>query len=221
LKAGQIVGATPWKQQFMLAIGVIASALVIGPVLDLLFNAYGIAGVYPRAGMDPSQMLAAPQASLMAAVAQGVLMHQLQWGMVGIGAGLALIIVIIDAYLRQHNKRLPALAVGLGIYLPPEIILPVVVGAFLNYTIKKRLKPTLKQGEHVSDAEPYHRGILLACGIVAGSSLMGVILAIPFVIAGNADVLAIVSSKFEPIADVLGFISLISLCWWFLRITRK
>src|SRR3989338_2195641 len=79
LKAGQMIGATPWKQQVMLLIGVLVSAVVIGPILNLLYQAYGMGGVFPRSGMDPTQMLVAPQSGLMAAVAKGVLGHSLPW----------------------------------------------------------------------------------------------------------------------------------------------
>jgi len=219
LKAGQMVGATPWKQQLMLAIGVIISALIIGPVLDLLFNAYGIAGVYPRAGMDPSQMLAAPQASLMAAVAQGVIMHHLEWNMIGIGGILAVGTIIADKFLRRKNMRLPALAVGLGIYLPPEVITPAVIGALINYAVKLYLNKRVT-GKVIED-ERYGRGVLLACGLVAGSALMGVFLAIPFVIADNSDVLAIVGPNFIMIANLLGMACLVGLAIWLYRVATR
>lgn len=96
LKAGQMVGATPWKQQVMLGVGVIVSAFVLGPVLNLLFNAYGMAGVFPHPGMNHANMLAAPQASLMAAVAKGVLTHNLQWDMVITGGLIAATIIVVD-----------------------------------------------------------------------------------------------------------------------------
>lgn len=219
LKAGQMVGATPWKQQLMLALGVIVSALIIGPVLDLLFNAYGIAGVYPHAGMDPSQMLAAPQASLMAAVAQGVIMHNLEWNMIGLGGLLAVGIIIVDKFLRKKGMRLPSLAVGLGIYLPPEVITPAVIGALVNYAVKLYLRKKVS-GKIIND-ERYGRGVLLACGLVAGSALMGVFLAIPFVIAGNSNVWAIVGPNFIMTANILGMIGLIGLCIWLYRVATR
>ncbi|MDF2939989.1 MAG: Oligopeptide transporter [Gammaproteobacteria bacterium] len=219
LKAGQMVGATPWKQQLMLALGVIVSALIIAPVLDLLFNAYGIAGVYPRPGMDPSQMLAAPQASLMAAVAQGVIMHHLEWNMIGLGGLLAIGTIIVDRYLRGKNKCLPTLAVGLGIYLPPEVITPAVIGAFVNYAVKLYLAK--RESGSVIDNPRYNRGVLLACGLVAGSALMGVLLAIPFVIAGNSSVLAIVGPNFTMIANILGMVCLVGLGAWLYRTATR
>lgn len=215
LKAGQMVGATPWKQQIMLAIGVVVSAFVLGPVLNLLFNAYGMGGVFPHPGMNPENMLAAPQASLMAAVAQGVLTHNLEWNMVAIGAVLAVIVIIVDEYLRRHGRCLPALAVGLGIYLPPEVITPLIVGGVISSLVKRQLK---KSGRPLTPEEGHHqKGILLACGLVAGSAIMGVILAIPFVIKGSSNALSIVSAGFAPIADVLGLLAFVALCVWIYR----
>ncbi len=221
LKAGQMVGSTPWKQQVMLGIGVIVAALVIGPVLNLLFHAYGMAGVFPRPGMDPAQMLAAPQASLMAAVINGVLLHKLDWDMILIGCGIAVLVIIVDEFIKRWNFRLPALALGLGIYLPPEIITPIVIGGFISYLVKRSSRNKVNTPEDkVIQHDTHQRGILLACGMVAGSALMGVILAIPFVIMGSSDALALVPKTFAPVASVLGAIVLIALCTWFYRTAR-
>ena len=222
LKAGQMLGATPWRQQFMMAVGVGVSALVIGPVLQLLFNAYGIGGVYPRPGMDPSQMLAAPQAGLMAAVAQGVLMQHLNWKMIVLGGLVAIIIIVIDEFLKRRNFRLPALAVGLGIYLPPEIITPVVVGGVVSFLVKKQWQRKKRTTEQEQAVIQYHqRGVLMACGMVAGSSLMGVVLAIPFAISGSANALSIGGPRFVPIATIFGLIIFLALCFWFYKVGRK
>lgn len=209
LKAGQMVGATPWKQQTMLLVGVVVSALVIAPVLDLLFNAYGIGGVFPHPGMDPSQMLAAPQSGLMAAVAQGVLLRHLPWNMIIIGGVLAIFIIIVNVYLQKRNLSMPAMAVGLGIYLPPSIILPIVVGSVVSHFAKHQ------------DHEKRQRGVLLASGVVAGSALTGVILAIPFVLAGNSSVLAIVGAGFKVYAMILGVLSVFGLCYWLYAVGEK
>src|SRR4029079_17605233 len=96
LKVGQVVGATPWKQQLMLVLGVVVSAFVVPPILDLLYNAYGIGGVFPRPGMNKAQMLAAPQAALMATVAEGVYTHNLAWAMIITGAVIGVICIVID-----------------------------------------------------------------------------------------------------------------------------
>lgn len=221
LKAGQMVGSTPWKQQVMLAIGVVTAATVIGPILDLLFNAYGIAGVYPRPGMDHSQMLAAPQASLMAAVVDGVLLHKLNWNMILIGCGVAVFIIIIDEFIRRWNYHLPALAVGLGIYLPPEITTPIIIGGFVNFLVKYFSRNKVKtKADKAIEHDGQQRGVLLACGMVAGSALMGVILAIPFVIIGNSNALDFMPASLTWLASWLGALIILALCGWFYRVAR-
>lgn len=212
LKAGQIIGATPWKQQIVLAVGVIAAAAVIGPILNLLFHAYGMGGVFPHSGMDPAQMLAAPQAGMIATIAQGVLHKHLESNMLLIGCALAVVIVIIDELLKSKNIRVPALAVGLGVYLPPDVITPIFLGALVSYLVSYRMNKSSHSEEAKHGA--MQNGTLLACGIVAGSALMGVILAIPFAIIGNTDALSLVSVHFTPWATGLALIVTIALCYW-------
>lgn len=215
-KAGQIVGATPWKQQLIILLGVLVSALVIAPVLQILFDAYGIGGVFPHPNMDPSQMLAAPQAGLISTITQGVLTHHLNWVMLGIGAFIAILCIFVDEFLKTKNMRLVVLAVGLGIYLPAEICTSIFLGSLVHYLAerwrKQRSMPTAE----------IQSSTLLACGLVAGSALMGVILAVPFVLLGSSDALAIVSNDFAPIANVLGVLSLLGLgLWLFYTAIRK
>ena len=99
-----MVGATPWKQQIMLLIGVVVAAVVIGPALELLFHAYGVGGVYPHPGMDPTQMLAAPQAGLVTAVTQGVFGNSLAWTDISVGIGIAVIAIIMDEFLKRKKS---------------------------------------------------------------------------------------------------------------------
>ena len=142
-KAGQIIGATPWKQQVVLLGSVVVSALVIPLVLVLLFNAYGIGGVFPHPGMLHSEMLSAPQAGLVAAVAQGVFSHQLPWNMIFIGVLVAGVGIVVDEVLKRlFSLRLPVLAVGLGIYLPMSASMPVVIGGLFSYAVFFFLKKT-------------------------------------------------------------------------------
>ncbi|MBS0350658.1 MAG: oligopeptide transporter, OPT family, partial [Proteobacteria bacterium] len=211
LKSGQIVGATPWKQQIILMLGIICSALVIGPVLNLLFNAYGMGGVFPRPGMDPSQMLAAPQANLMATIAKGVLVRDINWSMVGVGAVVAVLGIIVDEILKKRGKRFIVLGMGLGIYLPVSIVSSLFIGSLISYLAKRNSKT-----HHESQS-----GTLLACGIVAGNALMGVILAIPFVAMGSSDALALVSAHFAPIATVIGAVVTLLICYWLYKISVK
>lgn len=203
LKAGQIVGAAPWKQQIMIMVGVITASLVVAPVLELLFQAYGIGGVFPRPHMDHAQMLPAPQAGLMTAVAEGVFGKSLPWKAIIAGIIVAAVAIMIDECVKRYNKRLPVLAIGLGIYLPPDIIIPVVIGGFISCAVKKRFGECNKGT---------HNSTLLACGLVAGSALMGVILAVPFVLAGNSDALRLMTNTL--VANILGIAMIFLLSAW-------
>lgn len=225
LKVGEIVGATPWKQQVMLILGVVVSSFVIPPILQLLYNAYGIGGVFPRPGMNPAQMLAAPQAGLMAAVAKGAFSHQLEWNMIGIGAAIAVVCIIIDEFLKKnYGTRLPVLAVGLGIYLPVDSSVPVVIGGLLAHLVNTRLDKMYKRGRAQTEEKIQthkHRGLLLSCGIVAGASLMGVIIAIPFAIKQSSDALKIMPDQYLPFSGILSIIVTFFLCAWIYRVVMR
>jgi putative OPT family oligopeptide transporter len=212
LKAGQIVGATPWKQQFMLIVGVIVAALVIPEILNLLFNAYGVGGIFPRPGMDSRQMLSAPQASAMAAVVQGIFGHHLPWYLLYTGFEFAVICVAYDAFLKKHyNKRFPVLAVALGVYLPMSASMPLIFGGFLSWIVERQ-KPTYEQRQ---------RGLILASGLVAGAAIMGILLAIPFAIKKSSDALKIVSNSFTLTADTLTLVVTACLILWMYKVIKK
>jgi putative OPT family oligopeptide transporter len=223
LKVGQMLGATPWKQQLMLVLGVIVSAFVVPPILDLLYHAYGIGGVFPHPGMNKAQMLSAPQAALMATVAQGVYTHNLLWSMIFTGAGVAVVCIIIDEIMKRFGTRLPVLAVGLAIYLPMNTTVPVVIGGLLAYVIQIRLNKIYRpRVEHESQiARHRHRGLLLACGIVAGASIMGVILAIPFALKQSSDALKIMPEQYAYLAGTLSIAVTAVLCAWIYRVVMK
>ncbi len=224
LKVGQIVGATPWKQQAMLMFGVVVSAFVIPPILELLYNAYGIGGVFPRIGMDKSQMLAAPQAGLMAAVAQGIYAHNLEWSMILVGSIVAVIGIVIDETLKRFGTRLPVLAVGVGIYLPLDCSVPVIIGGFLAYFIQHQLNKRYdihQKGSETKIATHKRRGLLLACGIVAGASIMGVVLAIPFAIRQSSDALRIMPEQYQYLAGPLGIFVTAVLCIWIYKVVMR
>lgn len=223
LKVGQVVGATPWKQQVMLVLGVIASAFVVPPILDLLYNAYGIGGVFPHPGMDPAQMLSAPQAALMATVAKGVFTHNLEWYNIGCGAVIAVACIIVDEISKQFGTRLPVLAVGLAIYLPMDTTIPVVIGGVLAHIINMRLDKVYKRrAENESKiASHRHRGLMLACGIVAGASIMGVILAIPFAIKQSSDAWKLMPDQYMHLAGILSIVVTLVMCTWIYRVVMR
>lgn len=225
LKVGEIVGATPWKQQIMLVFGVVVASFVIPPILQLLYQAYGIGGVFPRPGMNPAQMLAAPQAGLMATVTQGAFSHQLQWGMISFGAAVAVVCIVIDEVLKKYyGTRLPVLAVGLGIYLPLDASIPCVIGGALSWLIQSKLNKRYDYCE-ADDAGKCnahrHRGLLLSCGIVAGASIMGVILAIPFALKESSDALRIMPENLIQFSGPLSIVVTLALCAWIYRTVLK
>ena len=165
LKTGQLVGATPWKQQVALIIGVIFGSLVIPPILTILNDAFGFVGA-PGAGPNA---LAAPQAALISAIAQGVLGGNLDWGLIGLGALIGVGVIVVDEVLRRTGKySLPPLAVGMGIYLPMSLTLLIPVGATIGYLYNK-------WAERAPDPAFAERlGVLMATGLIVGESLFGV-----------------------------------------------
>ncbi|WP_230414493.1 OPT family oligopeptide transporter [Collimonas silvisoli] len=222
LKTGWLVGATPWRQQVALLIGCVVGAVVIPPVLELLYNAYGFAGAMPRAEMDVAHALSAPQATLMTAIATGIFTHQLNWDMILIGLGLGVVLVAIDEMLRRRRgvARLPVLAVGIGIYLPPTVASTLVLGTVLAWVIERILrKRAQKQGvPYVQFAEASNRrGVLLASGLIVGESLVGVLLAAVIGFTGSDSPLALVGASFENTAQWLGLIVFAAVAWVFSR----
>jgi putative OPT family oligopeptide transporter len=186
LKCGYIVGATPWKQQVMLAIGAASSALVMAPVLNLLLKAYGI-GVPTAEHPDP---LIAPQATLMASVAKGMFGGYLPWGMISIGAAIGVAVIVWDLWLKKRGSefRAPVLAVAVGIYLPLELAVPIFAGGLLAWLVEKKLGV---HGETPEAERAKRNGMLFAAGLITGEALMGIFIAIPIVTSGRADVLAL------------------------------
>lgn len=226
LKAGQLVGATPYKQQIMQIVGVIAASLVIAPILSLLFNAYGMGGVLPRPGMNPDEMLSAPQATLMQSVAEGVFARNLEWNMIWIGAVIAVGIIILDKVLdaKGSDFRAPVLAVAVGIYLPIELTVPIFIGGMIAwYAVRKVRKRALAAGEDPEAAEMQagQRGLLFSSGLITGEALIGIILAIPFAIQESTDALRIVPPSFAPYANWLGGIAAIFFCIWLYKVAIK
>lgn len=217
LKTGYLVGATPWRQQMVLIIGCVVGALVIPPVLDLLYNAYGFAGSLPREGMDPSQALAAPQATLMLQIASGIFEGSLDWAMLGLGVLVGLIVIVADVSLRKSGKgALPPLAVGLGIYLPPTIGLTLTIGALLGFFIQRAISSYGARAGHVWTAAAEERGLLLASGLIVGESLMGIVIAALIGFSGKDAPLALVGESFAA-AMWLGLAFFIGLCTFFYR----
>ena len=197
LKTGQLVDATPSKQQWALVVGVIAGALVIPPVLDLVNHAYGFLGA---PGVNPAHALPAPQAGLISALAQGVIQHNVDWSAILTGGGIGLAIIALDWLLRRMftSVSIPPLAVGLGIYLPTSSTLMIVVGSLVGAWFNRR-------AERSPRAEAIKQlGVLLASGLIVGESLLGVVFAAIVVFSGRAAPIALVGKDFAAASMWLG-----------------
>lgn len=205
LKAGRLVGATPAKQEWILIFGCIAGALVLAPVLNTLYQAYGFAGLPLGPAMDPNAVLNAPQAHLMADLSQGVFEGTLRWQDLGLGVVLGIVIMGVDklVYTLSNGRfSFPLLAFAMGIYLPPAINMPLFFGAIIAFIIKKR---TVGEARYKIVNK---RGILFSSGLIVGESLMGVFLAGAILISahfgGNGSPFA-VKSWSEPTSQWVGF----------------
>src|SRR5437868_14347632 len=198
LKTGQLVDATPWKQQVALIIGVIAGAFVIPPVLDLVNHAYGFVGA-PGAELRPHP-LPAPQAGLISSLAQGVIAANIDWSLIRIGALIGAAIIVLDEILARTTKhmRVPPLAVGLGIYLPTASTLMIVVGAIVGWVFERRADRTPKP------EATKQLGVLLASGLIVGESILGVVISAIVVFSGKGAPLSLVGPNFETAAVIIG-----------------
>ncbi|MBK7832208.1 MAG: oligopeptide transporter, OPT family [Gemmatimonadetes bacterium] len=222
LKTGQLVGASPMRQQIALIVGVIAGAAVIPFVLNLLARAYGFAGA-ANVGVVAPNPLPAPQATLISALAQGVIGGTLQWTMIGIGMLLGVGLILLDSALGAMKKlRIPPLAVGLGIYLPMSATFAVVVGALVSHWYDGRTKtmPNPQRAERL--------GTLVASGLIVGESLWGVLNAGLIVALSSDAPIGIVAHDFAlaPWLGILGFVgAIVWLYGWMLRrsqaVTRR
>jgi putative OPT family oligopeptide transporter len=219
LKTGQLVDATPSKQQWALVIGVIAGAAVIPPILDLLNHAYGFTGA---PGAVAGRSLAAPQAGLISALAQGVIQNNINWDLIGVGAAIGVVMIIADEALRKTTKsaHLSPLAVGLGIYLPTSSTLMVVVGAIAGHIYDKRAERAAKP------ESAKQLGILLASGMIVGEGLLGVVIAAIVAFSGKDFPLGIVGDEFAGnaalwIGGIVFVVAILALYRWVEGLSRK
>ena len=217
LKTGQLVDATPWRQQVALLIGVIAGAAVIPPVLDLVQQAYGFVGA---PGADPSRALAAPQAGLISSLAQGVIQADIDWDLIKLGALIGVVLIVVDIGIGKVIKgaHLAPLAVGLGIYLPTSSTLMVVVGAFAGWYYDRRAD------RGANPAAVKQLGVLLASGLIVGESLMLILIA-GLVVFWRPDPLKLVGPGFAMPGLVLGGLAFaavtVVLYRWVARLGRQ
>ena len=209
LKTGYLVGATPWKQQLMLAIGAFSCALVMAPVLNLLAKAYGIG----------SKTLPAPQANLMASVAKGLFGGDLPWTMIVIGGVVGAFVIALDSWLKARGSRfrVPVLAAAIGIYLPLELMVPIFLGGLLAHMVQRFHK--VKADDEAALDKVHRPGVLFSAGLITGEALMGIAIALPIVLTQNPEVLAL-SLNAGKWAQWIGLVVL-GLVGWLLYRTGK
>ncbi|WP_312714236.1 OPT family oligopeptide transporter [Corynebacterium flavescens] len=210
LKTGQLVGATPWKQQVALIIGVLFGSVVIPPILQVMLTGFGFQGM-EGAGPDA---LAAPQAALMSSVASGIFDNSLDWNLILTGVGIGVVLIIIDEVLRKTTDKysLSPLAVGMGMYLPVSltVIIPIgaILGKFYDRWAARQERPEFKK----------RMGTLLATGLIVGESLFGVVNAGIIAAAGGASPLEIFpGGKLSDIVGIILFVAGIALVYFWTR----
>jgi uncharacterized oligopeptide transporter (OPT) family protein len=186
LKCGQLVGSTPWKQQVMQILGVVVAAFAMAPVLNLLNDAYKIG----------SKGLPAPQANLMGTVAVGVFEGGLPWAIIGIGAGIAVVVIVIDAVVSRSGSkiRVPVMAFAVGVYLPFELSVPIFVGGVIAWLITRVLDRANASAERRGIVE--RNGLLAAAGFITGEALLGIGLAVPVAIKHDKNAIAIAGGQY-------------------------
>ncbi|MDJ0625373.1 MAG: oligopeptide transporter, OPT family [Candidatus Caenarcaniphilales bacterium] len=212
LKSGFLIGATPYKQQIMQIVGVLAGALAISPALSLLFNAYGLGGILPNPGMNPNDMLAAPQATIMSSLTIGAFSKNLEWEMIILGSLVAIFIILLDIFLKfkKSSFRIPVLAVAIGLYLPITLSTPIFIGGVISH-LQSRNHSIFKNLQNKAQGQIQRSGIMFASGLITGEALVGILLAVPFVISGNTDILRLIPlnlgiNGLESLLQVLGLL---------------
>jgi len=210
LKAGYILGATPWKQQIMQGIGVASSVLIMAPVLNLMLKAYSIG---PKTDEFP-QALAAPQATLMSSVAQGVFEGGLPWTMIFIGAAIGIGIIVSDEVLKSKGSsfRMPVLAVAVGIYLPLELSVAILVGGVVAHLASK-----VHARRGVDGEKSMRNGMLVAAGLITGEALVGIFMAIPIVVSEDPNVFSL--NHLLNLGGGTGLLLMAAVCYWMYRVS--
>ena len=230
LKTGLLVNASPRKQQIALIIGTSIGAMVIAPVLELLYNSYGLPGALPREGMDPNMALNAPQATLMASIVSGIFNESLEWTFIFVGLALGAVLIVFNVFLKKVSAKklfLSPLAVGLGIYLPTSVNVVIILGAISSYFIFRRVRNSCStsQEQEKELVNVDKRNNLVAAGLIVGESLMGVLLAIVLTVSisagGSETPLALPLSLDPALISVISFIVFFTGFFYVLKLVSR
>ncbi|HEX2690062.1 MAG TPA: oligopeptide transporter, OPT family, partial [Kofleriaceae bacterium] len=200
LKCGQLVGSTPWKQQVMQILGVVVAAFAMSPVLNLLNDAYKIG----------SNGLPAPQANLMGTVAFGVFEGGLPKTIIGIGAAIAVVVIVIDSVLARTGSkvRVPVMAFAVGVYLPFDLNVPIFLGGVIAWVVNRAL--VRSRASHERRGEVERSGLLAAAGFITGEALLGIGLAVPVALRHDENAIALAGGKYADFAPpALLFVGLV------------
>lgn len=219
LKAGNLLGSTPFRQQIMQMIGVVAAALVLPLVMQLLLTGYGFG---PVSEANPNS-LTAPQATLMESVANGVFRGDLPWDMVYIGIGIGIMIILADQYQKRRGSdfRIPILAVAVGIYLPFELDSAIMLGGLIAWFVQRNLvkRKATQDPLHERKAKNSEQaGLLIASGLITGEALIGIMLAIPVAIYGSSDIWFLME---ESLPSMIGVMVILMISYWIIRSADK
>jgi len=203
LKAGHILGATPRKQQIMQVVGVVSAAFILPFVLQLLLDSNGFG---PKTVANPDS-LTAPQATLMASVADGVFNRNLPWTMIGIGVAIGAAIIALDSYLkfREIDFRVPVLAVAVGIYLPFELDSAIMLGGVISWLVMsyQRSKKSSVSNPERQATKSEATGLLFASGLITGEALMGIGIALAIGALGDPSKLQFIDLDLGMLPGVL------------------
>src|SRR5437868_1640269 len=218
LKAGYLVGATPWRQQVMLAIGSVSCALIMAPTLNMLAHSYGIG---PRTPAHPLSLEAA-QANLMASVSRGLFGGHLPWDMIAIGAAIGVATILFDLYLKARKApfRVPVLAAAIGIYLPLETMVPIFLGGLLNYLVTRSFGTGLTEEEKERRNQT---GTLFAAGLITSEALMGIAIGAAIYKTDNPEVLALPADLQlgGSLGEWVGLLILGAIGFWMYRVGKR
>jgi putative OPT family oligopeptide transporter len=187
------------------------------PVLQILYEAYGIGSAFPRAGMDPTQALAAPKAAIMAVVSQSIFSQSLDWTMFLTGVAIAFMVIAIDQYLKSQPQgwRLPVMAIALGFYMPLDITTSFFFGGLIAHFVNRKMdskRASLGADFKTKALRANQMGLLFASGLIAGDALTGICLAIPFAAYQSTDLFKINMGEYAYLSTILGTLAFWLLC---------
>ena len=217
LKVGHIIGATPWKQQLMLLMGIFIVSVITPFIMQLLLGVYGISGDLTH-HLDPSQVLTAPPAAMIASLVDAIFKDTISWGLIGSGAFFVLFLLMLNYFFNRNRIQFSILAIATGMYLPLSTTVPLFVGSLIAELIHHRLSSDQQLSVSAKESK-IQSGFLIASGMLCGATVMQVILAGIFSIWHNSEILTIMPKHMHGISALLSIITTSILCYWIYKTT--